>query len=42
MEAKLSDVKDRESLNEDITRLKKELKALRKEKKEIANADEIS
>ncbi len=42
MEAKLSDIKDRESLNEDITKLKKELKALRKEKKELSNGNEVS
>lgn len=39
MEAKLFDVKDRESLIEDISKLKKELKALRKEKKELSNEE---
>lgn len=40
MEAKLHDVKDRESLNEDINKLKRELKDLRKQKKELDNEKE--
>lgn len=39
MEAGLSDIKDHKSLLEDISKLKKELKALQKEKKETSDAE---
>lgn len=40
MEAKLADIKDRESLNDDISKLKRELKSLRKQKQELTNDEE--